>query len=104
MFGGTFMLLHGLSIAAYASSVASSEKVQAPTPAPRSLDLTRNLISQSTHQYAKCLDGTAPVYYYRDGVGTRKKSLVIFLEGGGWCYPSDIQQACSPQSSYVLQL
>ena len=64
-------------------------------------DFTLNSISQSSYPHAKCLDGSAPAYYWRDGSGTDKgQSLIIFLQGGGWCYPSDIQQPCSPSSSH----
>jgi hypothetical protein len=66
-----------------------------------STDFALNRIPETTYPHAKCLDGTAPAYYWRDGVGADKgKSLIIFLEGGGWCYPSDIQQPCEPSSSH----
>jgi hypothetical protein len=34
----------------------------------------------------------APAYYWRDGTGNGSKSAILFMEGGGWCYPSDDQQ------------
>jgi hypothetical protein len=40
-----------------------------------------------TSPNAKCIDGTAPAYYWRDGVGADSKKVVIFLEGGGWSVP-----------------
>lgn len=36
---------------------------------------------------AKCLDGTAPAFYYRKGSLTTK--WLIFFEGGGWCGTPD---------------
>ena len=77
--------------ALFASVVAGT-----PAPAP-----SLRLINQTLYPHARCLDGSAPAYYWRDGRGARgAKSLVLFLEGGGWCYPSDIQQPCEPKSSH----
>lgn len=77
-----------------------SKQLHSNTHENTSLDLHLNLISQSKYPHAKCLDGTAPAYYWRSGVGSGEKSLILFFEGGGWCYPSDIQQPCSPPSSH----
>ena len=60
--------------------------------AERDLSLSLNKIDQSTSPKAKCIDGTAPAYYWRDGVGNGSQSAILFLEGGGWCYPSDVEQ------------
>ncbi|XP_070564855.1 uncharacterized protein [Ptychodera flava] len=35
---------------------------------------------------AYCLDGSAPGYYFRKGSGNGRKSWVIYLQGGGWCF------------------
>ena len=51
--------------------------------AERDLSLKLNKISQTTSPKAKCIDGTAPAYYWRDGVGNGSKSAILFLEGGG---------------------
>jgi hypothetical protein len=38
---------------------------------------------------------------WRDGRGVRgAKSLVLFLEGGGWCFPSDVQQPSGPTRTH----
>ncbi|CAI5969444.1 unnamed protein product [Closterium sp. NIES-65] len=34
----------------------------------------------------RCLDGSAPGYYHRQGFGTGSRKWIIFLEGGGWCF------------------
>jgi hypothetical protein len=47
-------------------------------------DLTLNLLSQKAYPHAKCMDGTPPGYYFREGTGTGSKSVILFLEGGGW--------------------
>jgi len=65
-----------------------------------SLNLAMNLVPQTAYPHARCMDGTPPGYYWRAGKRQQAKSLVLFLEGGGWCYPSDIQQPCSPKSSH----
>ena len=66
-----------------------------------SLNFTLNHIPQSAYPHAKCLDGTAPAFYWRGGRGDDAgNSLIIFLQGGGWCYPSEIQQPCEPASSH----
>lgn len=64
----------------------------------RDLSLALRRISQAAHPHARCLDGTPPAYYYRDGEGSGARSLIFFMEGGGWCYPSEIQQQCSKTS------
>ena len=79
------------------SPLQSSDE-EAVTAAP--LDLTLNLVPQTQYPHAKCMDGTSPGYYFRPGRGDRAKSIIVFLEGGGWCYPSDVQQPCSPASSH----
>lgn len=38
---------------------------------------------------AKCLDGSAPGYYYRQGSGDGAKKWYIHHEGGGWCTDLD---------------
>eukprot|EP01083_Nonionella_stella_P088551 246872_1 len=35
---------------------------------------------------AKCLDGSTPVYYFREGIGLNHTKYLIWLEGGGWCH------------------
>ena len=73
----------------------------ATATAADSHDLILNRISQTAFPNARCLDGTAPAFYFRPGRGvTGARSLILFLEGGGWCYPDDIQQPCSPPSSH----
>jgi hypothetical protein len=58
----------------------------------RDLSLKLSKVSQATSPKAACIDGTAPAYYWREGAGTDATKAILFLEGGGWCYPSDINQ------------
>jgi len=83
-----------LVLSAGAFFAMSAAPVPAPAPA-------LHLINQTVHPHARCLDGSAPAYYWRDGRGVRgAKSLVLFLEGGGWCFPSDIQQPSGPSLTH----
>ena len=66
----------------------------------RDLSLSLSKISQDTSPLAKCIDGTAPAYYWRDGVDTDATKAILFLEGGGWCYPSDELQASGANCAY----
>ncbi|KAL0366374.1 UNVERIFIED_CONTAM: Pectin acetylesterase 11 [Sesamum radiatum] len=34
---------------------------------------------------AVCLDGSPPVYYFKNGSGDGTNNWLIYLEGGGWC-------------------
>ncbi|GJP72854.1 hypothetical protein CLOP_g3619 [Closterium sp. NIES-67] len=34
----------------------------------------------------RCLDGSMPGYYLREGYGTGANKWILFLEGGGWCF------------------
>ena len=81
-------------------TLVASTSGGASSSAQGDLDLTLNLVPQETYPHAKCMDGTPPGYYFRPGTGTGAKSIIVFLEGGGWCYPSDVQQPCEPSSSH----
>jgi len=59
----------------------------------RDLTLSLTKINQTASPLAKCIDGTPPGYYWRGGVEEGVDKAVLFLEGGGWCYPSDVQQS-----------
>eukprot|EP01051_Picozoa_sp_SAG22_P021692 SAG22_NODE_4894_length_1138_cov_1.831569_1_plen_280_part_10 len=37
-------------------------------------------------QLAKCLDGSAPMYFIKRGTGSGAKKWYVHHEGGGWCY------------------
>ena len=77
-------------------AVAASDS---STTTATTTDFNLKRISPTTYPHAKCLDGTPPAYYWRDGVNDDKdSSLIIFFQGGGWCYPSEIQQPCEPTS------
>jgi hypothetical protein len=81
--------------------VLSTVAIAAAAIPSSSTDFALNRISKETYPHAKCLDGSSPAYYWRPGTGADVgKSLIIFLQGGGWCYPSDIQQPCEPSSSH----
>ena len=71
-----------------------------PTAMARDLSLKLNKISQIASPMAKCIDGTAPAYYWRDGVGSGVKKAIIFLEGGGWCFPSDTIQSTGSNCAF----
>jgi hypothetical protein len=66
----------------------------------RDLSLKLTKVSQVTSPMAKCIDGTAPAYYWRDGVADGAKSAILFLEGGGWCYPSEVLQASGANCAF----
>ena len=66
----------------------------------RDLSLKLTKVSQVTSPMAKCIDGTAPAYYWRDGVADGRKSAILFLEGGGWCYPSEVLQALGANCAF----
>lgn len=55
-------------------------------------DLTLLKVKSDDSPLAKCLDGSPPAVYWRDGVDNGSASAVLFLEGGGWCYPSQVHQ------------
>jgi hypothetical protein len=35
---------------------------------------------------AKCIDGSAPLYFIRKGTGVGTHKWHIFFQGGGWCF------------------
>lgn len=46
-----------------------------------------NVITDAINEGARCLDGSAPAYYFKEGTTeTGKKNWVLFVQGGGWCY------------------
>lgn len=49
---------------------------------------------------ARCLDGTPYIFYVAPGQGADAANVMIWLEGGGWCYSlTDCQvrsRGCSP--------
>lgn len=66
----------------------------------RDLSLKLTKISQATSPKAKCIDGTAPAYYWRGGVDDGAQKAILFLEGGGWCFPSDVLQNSGSNCAY----
>lgn len=57
-----------------------------PVPPPSPAPLVKvELTDAAARDGAVCLDGSAPVYYFRPGFGSGAKSYILFLEGGGWC-------------------
>ena len=66
----------------------------------RDLSLTLTKVNQTTSRQAKCIDGTAPAHYWRNGVADGAKSAVLFLEGGGWCYPCEVLQSTGGNCAY----
>jgi hypothetical protein len=52
--------------------------------------LQRVLLPKAAEQQgARCLDGSAPIYYFRAGSGSGVNSFQLFFEGGGWCESLD---------------
>jgi hypothetical protein len=55
-------------------------------PSRGSADLGRVLLDTDAVQAgARCLDGSPPGYYYREGSGSGANSYLLFIDGGGWC-------------------
>jgi hypothetical protein len=57
---------------------------------------------------ARCLDGSPGAYYYRPGSNS-SRSFLLFMQGGGWCYPSaapytpeDVDSNCLWRSKGLL--
>jgi hypothetical protein len=48
---------------------------------------------------ARCLDGSAPAYYWLAGRGAGARKWVVYLEGGGWCADVD---ACVRRAAFSL--
>lgn len=44
-----------------------------------------SLVFLDTSAGALCLDGSAPAFYYRPGVGAGANKWLLHLQGGGWC-------------------
>lgn len=46
-----------------------------------------NVLKEALNDGARCLDGTAPGYYFKEGTTEKgRKNWVLFIQGGGWCY------------------
>lgn len=43
------------------------------------------LIDAAKHAGARCLDGTPPHYYHREGTGNGSKKWFLWQQGGAWC-------------------
>lgn len=63
-------------------------KTVSPAAAGAMTRVTVPLIVADAHG-AKCLDGTPPVFLWRQGVGIDASKFIVFLEGGGWCFSPD---------------
>ena len=66
-----------------------------PAPAPTN-DLTKTLLDLKKYPHARCLDGTAGGYYVRTGAAA--DHIVVYFEGGGWCYDA----SCTPTAAGTL--
>ena len=64
------------------------------------LPLNLTIIDTVASPKAKCIDGSPPAYYFRPGTGDGAKKAILFMEGGGWCFPSEIQQASGANCAY----
>ncbi len=69
-------------------------------PNPRNLTLSLHKIDPTLSPLAKCIDGTEPGYYFRKGVGNDARKVIVYLEGGGWCYPGDILQSSGANCAF----
>ena len=71
-------------------------------PLYRPLYLTK--IDAAVSPKAKCLDGSPPAYYFRSGRGDGTKRAILFMEGGSWCYPSEVVQNERTNCAYRAQM
>lgn len=46
---------------------------------------TLYLLDQAKYPMARCLDGSAPGYYFSPGWGNGSSSFLVHTQGGGWC-------------------
>ena len=64
---------------------------------PNTDPLTVNVVRTSAR--AACLDGSPPVYSWREGRAQDQKRVIIFLQGGGWCWT---QESCEDRAKSPL--
>jgi hypothetical protein len=64
-------------------------QVYATDPRPATLSLMR--VNPTASPLAKCLDGSEPALYYRAGAGADSTKIILYMEGGGWCFPSEVE-------------
>lgn len=56
------------------------------------IPFTLRTLDEATYPMAKCLDGSAPGFYFAPGIGSGADNWLIHTQGGGWCV-SDVDCA-----------
>ncbi|KAM3264200.1 pectin acetylesterase 8-like [Capsicum annuum] len=67
--------------------------------ATKELKVNMTILQSATAKGAVCLDGSPPAYYLDRGYGSRIRSWIIYLDGGGWC---DSVRSCKARSKGFL--
>ena len=62
-------------------------------------EMTLYRIEKAVKIGAVCLDGSAPAYYHRPGIGNSVKLWIIHFNGGAWCFDA---KACHDRSRSSL--
>ena len=44
------------------------------------------LLHDTQISFPRCIDGSLPGYYIRNGYGEGRLKWAVYFEGGGWCY------------------
>jgi len=61
--------------------------------------MTLYRVTKAVKAGAVCLDGSAPAYYHRPGIGPNERSWIIHFNGGAWCFDAN---ACIERSHSSL--
>ena len=48
------------------------------------------LLNDTNISFPRCIDGSLPGYYIRNGYGEGKLKWAVYFEGGGWCYDLEV--------------
>ena len=84
LFRATRMLLLVL-LPTFSRTVAADRPAHFPPRMGTGVLASQVKLDQHTFPEAKCLDGSPPLYYVRDGWGSGKDSWVLYHEGMGFC-------------------
>lgn len=44
------------------------------------------LLNDTITSFPRCIDGSLPGYYIRNGYGEGRSKWIVYFEGGGWCF------------------
>ncbi|GJP32148.1 hypothetical protein CLOM_g16725 [Closterium sp. NIES-68] len=78
---------------------ASLPLLSAAAPAGGGAGSTSLVLLPPSRYGARCLDGSPPGFYHRQGNGAGANKWLIYLQGGGWCYSAT---GCAYRASTVL--